>query len=80
MNTCCTRYKGHSITTRWYENGPVSISPMPRFDACFRVDPDVARGDSWQVFLPGRFFTRHDAVANALAEAEQSVDLAIAVC
>jgi len=78
VNSSRSQYKGHSITTRWYDNGQVSTSNASRFDAFYRVDPDAPQDDSWQVFLVRRFATRQDAVANALAKAELSVDMAIA--
>ena len=51
---------------------------VDRLDAFFRVDPDEVTEESWQEFPLEKFHTHHAAAANALAKAEQSLDLAIA--
>ena len=80
-------YRGCAITTRSVEvcrtSGWGELVALPaiwtaRFVASFSVEPDDVSLEPWQQFPTGRFTTRVLAAANALAEAQRSIDVKLA--
>lgn len=73
-NSKRSNYRGYCITTRWTGLHLPNRRQGGGFDAAFAVRPIAPDGESWQQFPKAVFDTPEAAEANALDEAQRSID------